>query len=285
MARSSIDWDALIKARLHGVEEWPTDEMAPDVLFICGYRRTGKDTFANDVVRGSFSHDWAVYASPEIMHSSGGRWACQPRGRWMSTSEFEEMIDCHARHRSEGGGEEKAQRQPLPRSPFVTFVGAERVAFADAIRNIVSASLGLGDGFDYEKHKDSMVIREKTIRMHLIDAGTAGRKIDPNYWVKEALAPTFGMGKNAVVCSDWRFVNEFNACTNHPVNVNGTSVRLFRPDVPVPAIDINSEHDLDGYKTDYLLIPKPSDFEIATKTFEGLYDEYILMGEIAAMVD
>lgn len=65
---SSIDgycgaWDAVVARRR--IPDWPKELMPPLVMFVAGYRRTGKTTFGEDLSNGTFTHEWDVYAPEE----------------------------------------------------------------------------------------------------------------------------------------------------------------------------------------------------------------------------
>jgi hypothetical protein len=36
--------------------EWPSDATPPTILYVCGYRRTGKDTFVRELALGEFAY-------------------------------------------------------------------------------------------------------------------------------------------------------------------------------------------------------------------------------------
>jgi hypothetical protein len=85
-----------------------------------------------------------------------------------------------------------------------------------------------------------------------IEWGAIRRAQDPNYWCKkvcETFAPVNGI---SYMITDWRFRNEIEYVQS--VTNGVTSVRIYRSDVPVPDFDIPSEHDLDEYPTDLLLL-------------------------------
>jgi len=79
------------------------------------------------------------------------------------------------------------------------------------------------------------------------------------------------------VVTDWRFANELH-CTND-MFTNVITARVYRKDVPEPPINLESEHSLDNYVTDYLLLSSPDEFNDTVKKYpqyaEYTYSEYI----------
>ena len=153
------------------------DVVRPNVVLITGFRRTGKDTAGIGLTTGSHSRRWRVYA------------------RRADGVEF--------------GGTEMTHE-----AAFSALVGAWKVAFADGIRRIVAEGLRLGAGYDFEENKDRVEVNGKTLRQHMIDVGSAGRRIDPAFWTKDAFRAFFCRGNvkpTVVVCTDWRFSLELTA--------------------------------------------------------------------------
>jgi hypothetical protein len=199
-----------------------------DMLFCCGYKRTGKTTFCSNLAQYRFEYDWQIYCA----HEDVGK----------------------TKHR------------------LLSFVDSDTGAFADAIKSRVRFDLGyLGD---FEKDKDTLFIGGKLLRQHLIDTGATGRAWNQGYWVNQLLL-AHANAKRLIV-SDFRFKNEYYYAPATPF-----TVRLFRSDVPVPAPDIGSEHDLDQFRTNAVLVPSERDFEQCCDYFP-MYSSYEHCGNLAA---
>ena len=142
-----------------------------------------------------------------------------------------------------------------------------RIGLADNIRKEVNKMLDISKVIDYDTFKETVVKDGKTYRDILIEHGAYRRGQDIDYWIESALDPENTKGKNVMV-TDWRFSNELDYVRN--TNVDVTTIRLFRSEVPIPQGDIISEHQLDGTLTDFLLIPKTDtnfEFDEACRLF------------------
>jgi hypothetical protein len=220
-----VDIDALVRDSRYLVPRpWPKSEeclVPPDVLMVCGYRRTGKDTFAKCLQAGVFEpYVWCVNSASVDVHNATEN--------------------------------------------IRSYVGAEIISFASALRACVFEALHIPPDYDYEKNKDVPVAEYggKTLRDFLIRVASLGRAIDPAHWMKSALLPHFskpGSQPKKLICSDFRYVNEHaDACRN---GIFVTTVRLFRSEIPVPP-DIPSEHELDNFCVRYVLTRNLSEYEI-----------------------
>jgi hypothetical protein len=213
--------------------EWPTTCIPPICLFICGYRRTGKDTLAKSIqnVTSHEKHDYDVFINNP-------------------------MYIPHA--------------LPLPEEDIKGYLshfeGAPVVSFAEAIKDITRSVLHLSQDFDFETQKDlpchqASAYGFNTLRDVLIYIGMQGRKMDPEYWVKRALLPHFvysGYDAKYVICSDFRFKNEYTIFSSLGPQIFAKplviTLRVFRRSVPIPAAEIESEHNLDNFKTDITMV-------------------------------
>lgn len=214
--------------------EWPnTGCLPPRALFICGYRRTGKDTLATDISEDRITHRWRGYVRAD--------------GKF--------------------------------RNIYSDFLRADVAAFHDPLWKFVRNLLGLPRDFDYEGRKDEPRPDDfgRTIRDYMIAVGSAGRTIDRAYWVKQAFArfcvPEFlDRDATVVVCPDHRFRAEYEAAVSLGLEI--VTLRVYRSAVPVPPPDVESEHDLDDFQTDYLLVESEEEFVSATKVWP-MYEGYV----------
>jgi hypothetical protein len=79
------------------------------------------------------------------------------------------------------------------------------------------------------------------------------KKEDINYWVKKTVDFILTYHNNdMIVVTDWRFMEELLYFQKYFENI--FTVRLCRPEITEPPLDIISEHNLDNYTTDILLI-------------------------------
>lgn len=147
----------------------------------------------------------------------------------------------------------------------------KRVGFADKLRQEVNQILNLTDNFDYETFKETIVRKftsgeftgddGKTYRDFLIEHGGFRRSQDVNYWVKQVLP----MVTEESMITDWRFVNELLYLQSNLDLIK--TIRLFRSEVPIPSMNIDSEHNLDNTTTDFLLVTNEEEFVKACEVF------------------
>ena len=222
--------------------KWPSPSEAhpPLALYIAGYRRSGKDEIGAGIISGSCRHSWCVYA--------------------------DDKSHVHA-------------------TTFARFRGARSVAFADAIRRETRRTLGLRPDYDLDTRKDVESIAGKLVRDHLIEMGSRGRHQDPGMWTRIAIMPSFlpklspstATDTLAVVCTDWRFENEYKTAASAGVVI--VTLRVYRSNVPIPPPEVGSEHDLDSWSTTYLVVPDESDFAQARQMWP-FYARYTMVGTL-----
>lgn len=215
------------------------------LLLVCGFRRTGKDALVqklNNTLDGAF--DWQVY---------------QPRGSNIQ----------------------------MPHNVV-------RRGFADLLKQEVADIYNIPavisdddkDSKVYTHYQTGEIVSARDI---YIEWGTFRRAQDPNYWcgkVLEHLTPEI-----TTVVTDWRFQNEIVYAQNNIQRIlfgnNGEqsncravcTLRVYRSEIPEPDMSVTSEHDLDDYPTDILLVKDVDDFQLAVKRF-GQYKDYIMTGII-----
>lgn len=154
-----------------------------------------------------------------------------------------------------------------------------RIAFADVLKREASEQYKIPavvsdaekDIKQFNHYQTGEMVSARDI---YIEWGSIRRAQDPNYWCKVALNPIRDLQDITAVITDWRFRNEARYTLNTFKRV--TTVRVYRSDVPEPPADIESEHDLDAYKTDFLLIrdDKPDEFAKAVEHFPQ-YREHV----------
>lgn len=186
----------------------------PIIYLVCGYRRTGKDTLY-DILSGA-------------QISGLFKWRVY----------------------------KNASNQYNLRSISSKY---ERTAFANALKEEVSEVYNIPlvisdadkDIKQFVHYKTGEVVSARDI---YIEWGTIRREQDINYWCKKALNPYLHPRENPTtsVTTDWRFPNELQYAQSMFEDV--VTIRVYRSDIPEPDLDIASEHSLDDYVTDYLLI-------------------------------
>jgi hypothetical protein len=143
----------------------------------------------------------------------------------------------------------------------------KRIGFADILKIETHRDLHLPDPTNlaaYDIYKERMLIDGKNLRQHYIDFGQEKRSIDKDHWCRSA----FEQYPDSDICiTDWRFKNEFDYGLKDGVKNNCVTqtIRVFRSNVPIPKKladpTIDSEHNLDEIKTDFVLLSNKNDFD------------------------
>jgi hypothetical protein len=135
----------------------------------------------------------------------------------------------------------------------------KRVAFADELKREVIEYYKLPYTLEeVEKIKDERILYTLTFRDLCIELSKEKRKLDTNYWINKVR----NLVDDNTIITDWRYPNEL-----YINDSNTITIRVHRHNVPIPDLSIESEHALDGYKTDFLLVDKDD--------VVRLYDGYI----------
>jgi hypothetical protein len=237
---------------------------SPSVALVA-YAGTGKDTLVREL------QDGALELTKEVNGTT--RWVAHgPAGA--ATSPMERDL--------------RAVFSPA-NTPLV-----RRYALADALKRETHEWLGLRrcppDAF--ERHKDTLQCPHPdtgalaTIRQHYINFGQARRADDPQVWAKRVAAQIeaekFKDSPRGLVdvITDFRFDNELlERKYAHDFGEHGQSpimtMRLFRKEVRIaPKLTdrrLDSEHNLDGLRTHFLLTP-PGEFVDAVLMFPQYAD-------------
>src|SRR5579871_6294520 len=215
------------------------DDNLIDILLTCGYTKTGKDTlFRNISGLSDNKHKYALFRSSKDIKLDNN---------------------------------------------FLKFISekTKRIGFADQIKRDVNYELlGTYNPFAFDAFKDSLKVTKKgvpwasemkTLRQYYIDHGCNMRKIDPDHWVKEAEKC---IGDNTLInITDFRFPNECEYFVKKSEKYRVTTVRIFRSSVDVPNINEPSEHSLDQFVTDYVVI-SGQDQETINDEFNKLVKQF-----------
>lgn len=216
----------------------------PLVALICGYKRTGKDTFADELSKGNYEHVRAVYAR-----------------RPHASKEHNAMIFENAFLGAER----------------ITFAGSIR-SLVSEILQLPEDSEFLTDRKDEIFTEDGETVRDVMIRI-----GNEGRKRDPEVWAKKMISEMRRRGwERRFVCSDWRFKNELIAMRREVANV--ITFRVFRHSVPIPPSDVTSEHDLNDVDVDFVVLGDDgaSSEKAISDVFDGFRKTYEKIGVLGA---
>lgn len=150
-----------------------------------------------------------------------------------------------------------------------------RISFADKLKLEASEEYNIPKRIPDQDKDLKQFIHPQTkelvsARDIYIEWGSIRRTQDIDYWCKEACK---GIDtKKMYLVTDWRFQNEAEfLCNNYQ---NSTTIRIYRSEVPEPDLNIESEHNLDNYCSDLLLLQddNPEEFAKALKRFP----QYIL---------
>lgn len=160
-----------------------------------------------------------------------------------------------------------------------------RVAFADTLKRDTHAYLGLPQtpASYYESVKDTMIIPDpvskqmKSMRHHYIDYGQLKKQFDSKYWCRQVLGgANYPIGSDVMI-TDCRFPEEVTYAEQiaSKRGMKLYSWRVYRETVPVPLAEEKSEHSLDSWLTDVLLVITPAEFDKAVQLFPQ-YSQYKL---------
>ena len=208
------------------------------VILICGYRRTGKDTFFNKLSSGSPEHlfRWRAYKkSPDIK-------IVEDPPLTYNRISFGDFLK-----------EEAAIVYGIPRD--IPDDEKDVKQFNPRYNN-----REIGGKCESTEHTGTLL----SPRDIYVEWGAIRRSQDPDYWCREAFIPherlfrgdtgsdKASSNRDCYVVTDWRFRNESRYVMARFSDV--LTVRLYRSEVPEPDPNIESEHDLDSYCTDVVLL-------------------------------
>ena len=213
-----------------------------EILMVCGYRGTGKDTLCEQF-NSIKPFNWKVLGKRDIQHA--------------------------------------LRIQP-----------AKRIAYADVLKKTVHKMLGINEDINTEPLKEMLLLqiekiigyelskqydKNKSLRDYYIQYAKEKRQEDENYWCSRIELKEL---KGTIMVTDWRYKNEYEYVRTHWIYNTMTTIRVFRKDVSIPQHE--SEHELDGVQTDYVLIPEKEYEKEYNKLIEIFpqYSEYVEKGLI-----
>lgn len=206
------------------------------VILLCGYRRTGKDTLYQKLSRtDTTGFLWTIYQHPDRVSVP-----------FPSESKY-------------------------IRSAFADALKVEAGRIYDIPETIPDANKDIQQFIHY---KTGALVSARDI---YIEWGACRRAEDPDYWCKTALSMVNAADDDWIVVTDWRFANESNYVIANCAKT--ITCRLYRSDIVEPEATIESEHQLDPYLTDLLLVRNSTEFDLAVNRFPQ-YRGYVPTGTV-----
>lgn len=194
-------------------------------FLISGYRGTGKNTFANHLQKKDSRFRYTVFSRTQFSYWRG--------------------IQLYSKHKE--------------------------VSFAKALKKEVAAILGLDSWLTVDKRKNTPLTAEEhiayapywgdrpagdTVRDVLIDRARYWLKQDPCHYARIAMERECFSDKKDYIITDWRYLAEHQYISEKKGANNVITIRIIRAEVPVPPLTDDSEHQLDDFKPDFIVIPK-----------------------------
>lgn len=208
-----------------------------NIILLCGYRTTGKDTFFQILTKNPGFHTfrYKIFAHPNFKSSA-----------------------------------------------FNTNLPYERLSFADNLKQEASIEYGIPAHIP-DSDKDLKQFIHPTTKSLIsardiyIEWADIRKSQDQDYWIKKAF-DSHKIGSSFIV-TDWRYTNE--SFYVKQTFQNTITARIYRSNIIEPALSISSEHSLDFYQTDLLILSHDleDDFEKAVQRFPQ-YKDFILHSTI-----
>jgi hypothetical protein len=220
------------------------------VHLVCGYKRSGKDTFYKSLYNGTMK---TVNPGEELGSESN----LTPYFYIFSHS-HNETIDLN--------------EILLKQASFASMVKKEvqmyfQISFKKPeVEDMCKDNL---EFFDEEKNK------YRTLREYYIEHAMKMRERDSDHWVKETEKYVYSQQKDSreqFMITDWRFPNERRYFEK---NFSSITYRIFRDEADDENFFDLTEHSLDNEITDFLVLGNLEDVEKAKAKFPQ-YKEYIL---------
>jgi hypothetical protein len=139
---------------------------------------------------------------------------------------------------------------------------AKQLSFAGELKKQVFEKHNVPlDICDHEKDIKQFYNSTLSARDLYIQHGELMKIDNLHYWC-DVLNSHIDPSKDYII-TDLRFINEANYFKNH----DHLTIRIFRSSITIPDQNIDSEHNLDHYLTDYLLVSTHDEFNEALKIF------------------
>ena len=225
------------------------------IHLVCGYKRSGKDTFYKTISKGTIVN---YNPGEDLKEFSSG----YPLFYILAPSYvFPEDLDF--------------PKETLKQVSLASMVKKEihdyfHIGFKSAeLEDICKDNLTF---YDEEKG------RHRTLREYYIEHAMEMRKKDPEHWCKEVenyIVTDIDMSEGnstEFMITDWRFINERIFFEK---NFASVSYRIFREEADDENFFDETEHGLDFEITDFLVVGKLEDIQKAKKRFPQ-YNDYVL---------
>lgn len=235
-------------------------------LLISGFRRTGKDTLHYDIKNGTLKFHrlslnpftWVAF----VYHAFFSSIHYYVFGKSMSST-FTYVFETQNRDKSAFA---RPLKDDVHKNLGISHLSdSEAELLKDKIFPLNEKENGKYMNGGSKPNDGRKKERKMTLRDHYIKHAKAMRKIDDNYWVKRACTPNRMLKCDVMDFTDHRFTNE----SMYYENVYGRIVtcRLFRSSVPIPDKSVASEHSLDDFETNFLIVPDFYDYIFSCKIF------------------
>lgn len=231
----------------------------PYFFLLNAFQYTGKDTFDREIREGTreFIINYCLYGTKPT-----------------ETVDKEDTVQKFKKRKIQSRGEDEVEtatetdcKHVIPNSEELQILTGgrthQRIALADALKDIVHKELGLGDipSNLFEKTKDSVTIpfngETHTPRQWYKIVGSRERLKDPLVFVKKAISKWNGVSD--VFITDWRLPNELEGLQNLlKGKAHVRTVRLYRPEKDVPHPDVSDPYEwaIANVPVDYILTTK-----------------------------
>jgi hypothetical protein len=234
---------------------------------ICGYKRSGKDTFYKKIVNLK-NKDSKKESDPVLDPSE-----CQE-----SETSFYIL------------GKEKMLLGSVEPLFYSSKKGLMRMAMADMVKEEINEyfKISFKTKECEELAKDNLNFYDeetkvyRSLRSYYIEHAMKMRAINPDHWCNRAYMKMLLDEESDFdvdyVITDWRFKNEkifFDKNAYSPSNC--ITYRIFRKETDDENFFDESEHSLDNELTDFLVVGSESDIEFAKKKFTQYHDYKLIM--------
>jgi len=138
-------------------------------------------------------------------------------------------------------------------SLLVEEMNFQRIAFADILKEDVSASYGIPLSSFHDLHEKDRVVPGMSVtpRQLLINHARSVRSTDPDVYSRSVADIIQTSLQNRFVVSDWRFKAEYDVLRAHE-DLTIVRGRIHRPEIAVS--DDPTEHDLDDAPFDFTIV-------------------------------
>ena len=151
-------------------------------------------------------------------------------------------------------------------------INGTEISFVKHIKDYVHSKLKINNLslFELEKCKDNNYLdiesnTYKSLNQFYLEYAEDEKTKNLNIWSEKVFNTFKDNFDNINYITDFKFYNEYLYMKNRVTNLKTT--RIYRSSVPISDKYIESEHDLDQFETDYLLVTSPLEFYKALRIF------------------